>query len=68
MLYQFEALSGLNIRGDIRKRDILVGVELFRGTIADAYQLHGGNRSIVVVSDDQTASITTAMLHGFDNN
>jgi hypothetical protein len=62
VLYHFEALTGLNIHNDSQRQDILAGVEIFRGTIADAYLLRGGNRMVVVVSDDQRASILHSML------
>lgn len=60
MLYHFEALTGLNILGDSRRRDILTGVETFKGTIADAYLLRGGNKTVVIISNDHKASILTS--------
>jgi hypothetical protein len=56
VLYHFEALTGLNIRGDIRRRDVLTGVDMFRGTIADAYLLRGDNKTLAVVGDDLKVS------------
>ncbi|KAF8577387.1 DUF1620-domain-containing protein [Ramaria rubella] len=50
--YTFEALTGLNIRGGVRRRDILTGTELLRGTVADAYLLRQGNKTIVVVDEN----------------
>ncbi|KAF8508073.1 DUF1620-domain-containing protein [Gautieria morchelliformis] len=52
VLYHFEALTGLDVLGDGQRRDILTGVEVFRGTIADAYLLRGGNKTVVIVGDD----------------
>lgn len=62
MLYHFEALTGLNLLGDGRKRDILTGVEVFKGVIADGYLLRGGNKTVVIVGDDHKASVITLVF------
>lgn len=61
VLYHFEALTGLNIRGDIRRRDILTGLNMFRGAIADVYLLRGENKTIAVVGEDLKVSADGSM-------
>jgi ER membrane protein complex subunit 1 len=61
VLYHFEALTGLDVLGDGRRRDILTGVELFRGTIADAYLLRGENKTVAIVGGDHEVSNITLM-------